>query len=85
MICEEIGKFLGAECEVFVIELTLGEAGKVTVCAVFGDFAADSEDGGVGEEVLQEVEELVFISAGSVEGEDDGGCGFAFYISDVKI
>lgn len=35
MICEEIGEFLGAEREVFVIELTLGETGKVTVCAVF--------------------------------------------------
>jgi hypothetical protein len=68
---EPNGEFLGAKGEVVVVELALGESGKVAVHAVFLNFSANTENAYTGGKVFEEVGELVFVTSGAVEGEDD--------------
>lgn len=76
---------MGAEGEVFEIELTFGEPSEVAVHAVLLNFSAYTENPDAGSEVLEEISELMFVASGSVEGEDDGLGWIAEGVEEMEI
>ncbi len=74
---DEIGKFVGAELEIFEVEDAHGEAAEEARHAVFEDFASRTEEACAGEDGAAERQEVTLIAAGSVEKQEDGGGGRA--------
>ncbi len=82
---EPNGEFLGAEGEVFEIELAFGESGKVAVHAVLLNFSAHTENANTGDKVLKEFGELVLVTARAVEGEDNGLGWIARVVEEMEV
>lgn len=82
---EPVGEFLGAEGEVFVVELTFGEPSEVAVHAVLLNFSAYTENANARGEVMEEFGELMFVAPGSVEGEDDGLGWIAGGVEEMEV
>lgn len=82
---EPVGEFLGAEGEVFVVELTFGEPGKVAVHAVLLDFSPDAENANARNEVIEEFGELMFVAASAVKGKDNGLAWIAGGVEKIEV
>src|SRR5829696_5741499 len=67
---DESGQLVRTKEQVFVVENALGEPAEEAQGTVFGDLAAGRKDGGAGEELLAEWDQVFLVTARAVQGQE---------------